>query len=606
MKNFFIFLAIVFSLFFTGQVKAQVETGEKIDSYKVDLRILDDATVLVKETIKYNFGTNQKHGIYRDIPIAKKSLYEIPLEISRVYVTDENDEKYSSQISKISSGLRIKVGSNDVYLTGIKTYVINYQVDGAFIFTSDSDKLFWNVVGDGWTVPISNISVSIEYPKGVEQNMVKASCYFGSYSSTLNCSDGSYVSGPGGVEKLIYDLPDLKAHQGVTINLYFDKGIISQPPEPNKVLIFFVMFFITFGWIFLPIIVFIFMFIFWYKKGRDPKGKGNIIAQYNAPDGMLPAEMGIVYDEKLDNNDISAEIIYLAVKGYIRIKQIDSKIAFVTGHDYILEQLKPYEDLESKYQKDLLNNIFDQDNHLDREKNKVSGDAIAAVRLSDLKDKAYKWLKGTEDLMYDSVVSKGYFAKSPKSVKSKYSRLLVIMVIIFFAFVFTGAGVVILVLFTFNPLWAVAIIASGLIIMAFGQAMSKRTLKGVLAKEYISGLKLYIDVAEKERIKFHNAPDKNPEKFEELLPYAMIFSLEKQWAKQFEGIYVENPKWYASSSLGTFSAITFSNSLADFSKSSMANISPTNAYAGRGGSGGSSFGGGFSGGGFGGGGGGSW
>jgi hypothetical protein len=45
---------------------------------------------------------------------------------------------------------------------------------------------------------------------------------------------------------------------------------------------------------------------------------------------------------------------------------------------------------------------------------------------------------------------------------------------------------------------------------------------------------MYIDTAEDEKIKFHNDPEKYKGVFEKLLPYAMIFNLEKKWAKVFE------------------------------------------------------------------------
>ena len=130
--------------------------------------------------------------------------------------------------------------------------------------------------------------------------------------------------------------------------------------------------------------------------------------------------------------------------------------------------------------------------------------------------------------------------------------------------------------------------------------MSKRTLKGVKARNYILGLKEYIKVAEKERIKFHNAPEKNPQTFEKFLPYAMVFGLEKEWAKQFEGIYMEQPSWYSGADLATFSAVSFVNELSSFG--SVANTS----FAQNSGSSSGFSSGGFSGGGFGGGGGGSW
>jgi hypothetical protein len=42
--------------------------------------------------------------------------------------------------------------------------------------------------------------------------------------------------------------------------------------------------------------------------------------------------------------------------------------------------------------------------------------------------------------------------------------------------------------------------------------------------------------------------------FEKLLPYAILFGLEKDWAKQFNDIYVSPPGWYQGDNLNAFNA----------------------------------------------------
>jgi uncharacterized membrane protein len=135
--------------------------------------------------------------------------------------------------------------------------------------------------------------------------------------------------------------------------------------------------------------------------------------------------------------------------------------------------------------------------------------------------------------------------------------------------------------------------------------MPQKTLKGVATKEYILGLKKYLSVAEKDRLKFHNAPDKNPQRFEKLLPYAMVLGVEKEWAEQFKDIYKQNPNWYEdrTGSPVAFNSLIFVNSLNSFSSEANSSLY-SNPSSGA--SGGSGFSGGGSGGGFGGGGGGSW
>lgn len=110
--------------------------------------------------------------------------------------------------------------------------------------------------------------------------------------------------------------------------------------------------------------------------------------------------------------------------------------------------------------------------------------------------------------------------------------------------------------------------------------------------KYVLGLKEYLSVAEKDRIKFHNAPEKNPQHFEKLLPYAMVLGVEKKWAGQFQDMYTKNPSWYTDSSGANFNSIILINSLNNFSSSANSVLASRPSSA--------------AGGGFGGGGGGSW
>jgi uncharacterized membrane protein len=154
----------------------------------------------------------------------------------------------------------------------------------------------------------------------------------------------------------------------------------------------------------------------------------------------------------------------------------------------------------------------------------------------------------------------------------------------------------------FGSLGVLSSVVAGGIIIAFAFIMPARTEKGAEMKEYILGFKDYLSVVEKDRLKFANAPEKKPDRFEKLLPYAMVLGVEKEWAQQFEGIYNQQPSWYSDSGHPLFTAYLLSNSLGDFRSS----VGTAMAAGSRASSGGSGFGGGFSGGGFGGGGGGSW
>ena len=93
-----------------------------------------------------------------------------------------------------------------------------------------------------------------------------------------------------------------------------------------------------------------------------------------------------------------------------------------------------------------------------------------------------------------------------------------------------------------------------------------------------------------------------PEFFEKYLPYAMIFGVEKKWAKAFEAMHMPSPSWYAGSahvgagfslnSASSFSPLAFSNSFSSSFTSAFSSSGAGGASGGGGGAGGGGGGGG--------------
>jgi uncharacterized membrane protein YgcG len=96
------------------------------------------------------------------------------------------------------------------------------------------------------------------------------------------------------------------------------------------------------------------------------------------------------------------------------------------------------------------------------------------------------------------------------------------------------------------------------------------TRLGAETREQLKGLKLFIRLAEADRIAFLQSPDgaqrrPDPTKpgemihlYEKALPYAVRFGLEKKWAKELASRYEQDsrsPYWYSSN--GDFTAAAF-------------------------------------------------
>jgi uncharacterized membrane protein len=563
-KIFFIAAVFIFSFFLGLNVFA-----EQINDFQTLVKINSDASINVTEKIFYDFGAEQKHGIYRDIPIKyQRNNLNYNIKISDISVTDETGQPYNFTTQNIANNIRIKIGDADTLITGAHEYDINYKINRAINYFSDHDELYWNSTGNGWQVDIAKAEADITLSAGTDKNKITADCYYGASGSQDKCNADINNGAP------TFSAASLLAGEGMTIDVGFPKGLVSEPTAWQNFI-----YILQDNWVFiLPILILIILIFLWLKFGRDPQDKHPVVAQYDVPDNMTPVEVGTLIDTRVDNKDLSAEIIHLAINGYLKIiRQEGTKILGVNiGTDYLLQKLKDSSTLTNNFDKNLLDFLVPG---TERKLSALKNDYTASSKFQSVK------LMVSKKLTTD-----GYFSDRAKLFKG---LLFVSGIIIAGLGIFAGVS-------ASNVPLMISLIVSGVLAIIFSIFWGQRTVKGVEMENYLKGLKLYLGVVEKDRLDFHNAPEKNPQTFEKLLPYAMALGVEKAWAGQFEGIYTQPPTWYSSPGLNTFSVIVFTNDLHSFS--STATVSMAGAQSGGSGAGGS----GFSGGGFGGGGGGSW
>ncbi|MFZ2049029.1 MAG: DUF2207 domain-containing protein [Minisyncoccia bacterium] len=577
---FSLILVLGVALFVGEQVSAQTfPSQEKINDFQTSIVVNSDSSLIVEENIVYDFGTLEKHGIYRTIPINYQTkLGNQSIGLKDISVTDEKDNAYNFTVSNSGNKEEIKIGNANFTITGVHVYKIKYKVERAIGYFDTFDEIYWNATGNEWNVPILKANATVLLPNTVALNEAKIACYYGYIGSNTKCDGQPEIDSTGQIQGVKFDLiKSLDANQGLTVSVGFPKNIVHTPTTLDNILSFVADNPVTF----LPLIVFIIMFMLWWKNGRDPKGSGIIVAEYDSPEGLTPIEIAGILDTKIRNDKLSAEIIYLATKGYLKIKKIETKILIFNQTDYELTLLKDYTDVTNYSDKELLSAIFPLNM------------TAPTKKLSELRDHFYQSIPNITKATFEALTARSYYKKSPVEVGKPYKWILSFLIlIIYLASGGIGAS---------GIMSLISIVVSVIIILGFGKIMPAKTPKGAEMKDKILGLKEYLQIAEKDRINFHNAPDKNPALFEKLLPFAMVLGVEKAWAKEFEGIYMAEPSWYSDPHHnGMFNAMILTNSLNGFN--SVASTALASAPGRSSGSGG----GGFSGGGGGGGGGGSW
>lgn len=563
---------------------------ERIRGFDVDVQVNADASFVVTEKIAYDFtDSTWKHGIFRDIPVrygrGAAADYRIKLDVRSV--TNGRGDPWPYSVNPWDSGLegkggrdlRIKIGDPEKFVNERQDYWITYRVKRGLLYFETHDELYWNVTGNGWEVPIDEASATVYLPEGARPTEAEfpAACFTGVFGSVRSDCEVSR-----GVQTITFRATrGLQPGEGLTLVLGLPKGVVREPTKLEAALARASDYLSP--WLLLPLATFAAMFLRWREKGRDPAGSAAIAVRYAPPEGMTPAEMGLVLDERIDIEDVTSTILDLAVRGWLEIEEIEStKFLFLSNKDYLLRRLKAEDAGLRAHERKLLSALFSG-----REE----------VKVSALRNQFYKHLPDIKSAL-DEEVSKGqgWFAGAPDKVRRSYlvGGLLLLGIAVF-------GGMFLAVLVGISA--GLAIGLSGLIVLGFGRYMPQKTRKGRAAYEEVLGFKEFLERVEADRLE--RSGGRTADRFEKALPYAVVLGVADRWADAFADIYTDPPKWYRSPSYsgGGFRPNAFVDDLGR----SMSTLGQAMASSpSQGGSGGSGFSGGSSGGGFGGGGGGSW
>lgn len=125
--------------------------------------------------------------------------------------------------------------------------------------------------------------------------------------------------------------------------------------------------------------------------------------------------------------------------------------------------------------------------------------------------------------------------------------------------------------------------------------------------DQIEGFRMYIQTAEGDRLSQQPAPQKTPELFEKLLPYAIALGVENAWAEQFTDVLQAavqgdgagyRPRWYHGTAWDEIGSTGFASAFGSSLAGAVAASATAPGPSSGGGGGGSSGGGGGGGGGW--------
>lgn len=601
--------------------------NERITNFHSDIEVRPDRSILVTETIDVIAqNTNIRHGIYRDFPtvyphpgwgelgVREKTGFEV------LQVTLDGDNSPWRE-ENLANGVRLYIGNPEQYVSrGAHQYQISYLGTHQISRLGHSDVLIWNVNGQGWVIPSDAVSTTVHIP---DDTLVVDYTAWTGQSGSREPDVSSQENSDGSIS--FTSTRPFTAHEGMTISIGLPPGTVNAPQGHTTRLIRDNL--KWFAGLLLLLILPLYYLKAWRTVGRDPQ-KGVVVADYHPVRGLSPAAHRFITLNTADNVAFTAALINIAIKGFVRIEQQrgGSFQLYNTALDEQTEKTGALTDIEQELHKSLFLNTDeislggDYDRTVAHAKKRLAKRLKLEWRDSIYQDnRRYSWIG-----LFVGAIALTLCGLHLSNAEFQPAHLLPLLIFLFAGigltqskfklltlipagfFIFAGLQQTTFALFSPSAMIWLSLFVVGLFAL-FHYLLKAPTPFGQKILDEIEGFRLYLSTAEQHRLNILHPPDKTPELFEKLLPYAIALDVENQWSEKFAGILEQSteaqksyqPNWYTGRSTRRINAATLSSALGSGLASSVAAsaTAPSSSGGGFSGGGGAGSGGGGGGGG---------
>lgn len=267
----------------------------------------------VTEKITVNLMDNMK-SLSFPIPNGNYRVFDLKVDKTDYYPNNRGAETLVTILdeSKLTKGKH--------------TYTIQYVIREFADRDAEKDMFYFSVLLPGWSQPITDLSIKANFPEDFPWD------------------DMQYYAGQYGVQnfdtKLNY-VADKKTKTvsitGSRIPANFGITLKAQLPQNywrgalDGVWAIYAMLAIMAATVVL-------LLIFWLIGGRDPKHPRK--KQVHPVEGVSPAEVGYIFNNKVRVRDIISLIVYFGTKGYLKISEYEPKKYRIIRDEYPKDEEK--------------------------------------------------------------------------------------------------------------------------------------------------------------------------------------------------------------------------------------------------------------------------
>ena len=553
------------------------------------------SALTVQETLVAQFPDfDQNRGIRRTLI----DTYDgHPTGLQVVSVTDEAGTPRAFTDDNVGGAVELTIAS-DNFVQGQQTYVITYTQHNVTRFFADTnaDEFYWDTNGTDWAQPFGRITATVVIdPSLLPALNGNADAAYGVAGSGTNATTAKTATG------FVFEATDLGANQNLSFAIGFEPGTFV--PRDSS--------FFGAPWPLISLLgalgslmAMAGAFVVRRTTLRDAPGRGIIVPEYLPPKGVSIPLAAVI--AKKTPKVTSAQIIGLAVGGYLRVVEVAGRwgkpsyeLEFLTTDPAAASALpgvRPDPRSPGPISADeleFLHALFGDELTPGEDRSLKKQDTTAAKKMTTLMTRVAK----------DAIVDE-YLRKLPGGAIAGVVLLALVTGAIAFFFGIAslaqayGGGI---------PGITLAVGMLGTLVSIIAIAHRPLEPKGVELRDHLLGLNEYIRLAEADRLKYLQSPqgaertpvdatstDQVLKLNERLLPYAILFGLEKEWTAELGRYYEETgtqPGWYSGSS--PFNAVIFATSISALSTSAASSFSAsTGGSAGGASSGGGGGGGG--------------
>jgi uncharacterized membrane protein YgcG len=476
----------------------------------------------------------QNRGIRRSIPLQSYQIFPGLIEI--ISITDQTGQPREYESTQEEGFLNLAIKSSDgSYVFGKQTYIIKYKqywVINDFDSGKGINEFYWDINGNGWLQSFGSVSSTVILDPLLAKNVIPKSmrCYEGDFGSTGSCkvtqpSENTYK----------FDSLDLGPEETQTIAIGFNRGVanIDGPQAVNSS-----------SWpgflvsLFALIAILIWAIYYRVTQLRNLGKTTAIIPQYQPPkepdlavSALISGRVGLLNQ---------ASVIELAVKKLIEIEQLqDTKDgAFILRRTSVNATNQNHTDLLGALGLSKAGDELNLSSDMDALNQATLSTNIAKLRARIVRQ----------------VNSGGYFKKRALGIPA------LVFLVALASLIGLTAFAVVVDSESVSFLTVIPILLGVPYLVVYWLILSKRvmTAKGAEVDSYLKGMRMYIELAEKDRLDFLQSPKGAGLKpseiqgrtvlklYEEVLPWAILLGLHNQWNAVLSNLYAKDsaPVWF--------------------------------------------------------------